>query len=77
MIGHTKSGSPIYLEHHPSHKGFSAGERLQAGDAHGKEIERLRDKREHQKHKYTEEDSKLLAVHEKGFKAHVNRPFRP
>ena len=35
IIGHTKSGKPVYMNHnHPSHKEFTATEHIQAKNVH-------------------------------------------
>lgn len=34
VIGHTKSGKPIYSEYHPSHRSFTAAEHKEAADLH-------------------------------------------
>lgn len=56
VIGHTKSGKPIYEEHnHPEHKDFTVHEHLDAAEIHRKKSRESYDKWQESKNKRAEE----------------------
>ncbi len=61
VIGRTKSGKPIYMNHnHPSHKGFTAQDHSEAGDVHSRKAKLHGGKEEKGKASLTQEGSQFL-----------------